>query len=315
MVASHALLGYEGLFPGAPLTRLLRAVADSTWQPVYMPAFFVITGFCTTWRRAFPGFLWANVRSLKVPVLVFSGLAGAFALRPVLGFPKLSPYWWGLRMMETAFWFVHALFLAKLLYWPMARYLSLRLRAAAAAVAYAAGIGGLMSVAHDPLWTLHALALLPFLLMGDALKGFGFRGRPAAACALAFAAVAAALTASGRGVPYITQAVGCPAWPEAVALPALAATGSYALLYLCRRRDACRPVEWLGRYSLVVYLLHGPELIGLALDALPSLYGGGGFAALGCNLIVRVTLLAALCAAAGWALDRPWLRVAIGKRP
>lgn len=78
----------------------------------FMPAFFCITGMCSNFNKKFHPFLISNFKTLIIPNLVFSVL-----LNPVD--PNILKI---LLLGGGAFWFLTALFLAKVIYWLINKY-------------------------------------------------------------------------------------------------------------------------------------------------------------------------------------------------
>lgn len=95
-----------------------------TW---YMPAFFVITGYCTNFGIPFYEFFVKNVKSLIVPsVLIgafFSSWVNLFLSPSGLSYLNFLQQNYYAILITCGSWFLTALFVAKMLMYGMQRYL------------------------------------------------------------------------------------------------------------------------------------------------------------------------------------------------
>ena len=141
----------------------------------FMQAFFIITGFCSSFKVDFKTFLWKNVKTLLLPSILLFMFSEYYKLcifehtLSTLPFSKLA-----LWITTGAPWFIMAMFLGKLLYWPIYR-LRLKWQIVILAVLYLTGL-----VAHqyssqpNYLWYQHTLLLTPYMLVGNQLKVHGY---------------------------------------------------------------------------------------------------------------------------------------------
>lgn len=84
------------------------------YSPFFMPAFFMITGFCSNFNKSFWDFLKSNTKSILLPMLTLNLLPCILShnLAAFTQFVTLGGWLWGF-----SFWFLPALFLGKMLYW------------------------------------------------------------------------------------------------------------------------------------------------------------------------------------------------------
>ena len=104
-----------------PLLYYIHLSANS-FVAYYMPCFFVITGFCSNFKKPFKEFLSNSVKTIVLPAfsfsLLFFILARQFDLLSIREFIKLELFYGG------EFWFLSSLFLARLMYWSISRLFS-----------------------------------------------------------------------------------------------------------------------------------------------------------------------------------------------
>ena len=140
------------------------------WTPYYMPAFFVITGFCSNFDNPFPTFLWQNFKTLKIPAMIFGTFLAlvtmmshhAFSFQRILHHVSICVF-------ESGLWFLDALFIAKVLYWCIMKISNNRLLLFFSCLIFFF-IGGMMYKNNIPPKDFgnvcHALMLTVFLFVG-----------------------------------------------------------------------------------------------------------------------------------------------------
>lgn len=154
-------------------------VLHGMWKlvPVYnsffMPCFFLITGFCSTFDIPFRTYLWKNIKTLLLPAIVLT-LFSSY-LTDIVYYRQLSlthiaelAGW----MTTGGPWFIISLLLAKLLYWPLSRC-NVRIRGIIILFIYCIGLLLNQSdILPNWLWHRHAFTLLPYIFVGDILKTY-----------------------------------------------------------------------------------------------------------------------------------------------
>lgn len=87
------------------------------YVPFYMAAFFLITGYCSNFKRNFKDFLIRNTKSILIPGLCFSILVG---ITEIYIIPYSQQTYLSLLEKVTLFgglfWFLTALFIAKIIF-------------------------------------------------------------------------------------------------------------------------------------------------------------------------------------------------------
>ena len=260
VIAHHLRLVQQIWDGGTPwaIVELSEALA-----PFRMPALLFASGLllARSLRRPPGRFLAGKLRGLLWPWLLWSAV-----MLPILGWGHADePLWW-LNGMYT--WFLAALFCYYVI-GLLTRRIHPAWVALASVVAWTAL--PLLGTAHDLLgprpdkFVFYAV----FFFAGAALRPLLARGPlpwpvvvPALAVAAGWAAYASKIDAEPR-VPVLAQLV-----------ILLAVIGAVGVLQRLPRLLALRPVEWLGRNSVVPYLVHLPvvEMLGRHVD-LPAGWG------------------------------------------
>lgn len=315
VVATHMSMALDGLMPENVFGRLLHITEYNTWVLFYMPAFFVITGMCSNFDKPFRQYLLDNLISLKMPVLFFVGVMGFLCVRPLFGFSPFSPYWWFVRMFDSGVWFLHALFLSKMIYWAVNRYCISRFqKSSACLLVYGVGFAAILMDIGDFCWLFHALILNLFLMAGSYIRGHKPSRHLKILSLGIFSAVVILLSVVHHKAPYVTQKVSIASWYDAILVPVLSLSGTISFLALCELVNKCPIIEYLGKASLVIYCLHGPELVGILSNIYPELYTANPALTALC-FMVRLIVLTTFCAIIYFILNRPFLRLLIGKKP
>ena len=145
----------------------IMGYASGLYGAFFMQAFFIVTGFCATFKTDFKTFLWKNIKTLIIPMLLLVLIseyyklivfAHQFNLNPVM---NLS-HW----LVKGGPWFIWAMFWAKLIYWPISR-LNLPARVTAVSVLYILGLLSNTLGVVNYQWHQHALLMVPYLLVGE----------------------------------------------------------------------------------------------------------------------------------------------------
>ena len=88
----------------------------------FMQSFFIITGFCSSFKRKFGDFLWRNVKTLLIPAVILVVFADyiqeivffhQFSLDPIANLTGWIAF--------DAPWFILTMFFAKVIYWGIYR--------------------------------------------------------------------------------------------------------------------------------------------------------------------------------------------------
>jgi len=259
MVAGH-VIGYNtaaGMHLGAGGWRFLYEALED----IRMPLFTVLSGYVYAARPIrstgdLPGLLRGKTRRLILPLVAVGTLL--YSLHVLEG-AQVPPFWRTFVFQYQALWFLQSVFLIFLLVGALDAFGALSSRRGWGC-AFAAS-AALWVVAEVPLrWDVFTLSgairLLPFFLVGLAIRRFGYFN--ASGRALAFLGAAFTIAWSARmylhfgGSMHGIQ-VDPPVWRSIVFGVGLLGV---SLLYSLRRVITTRWLAWCGGFSFTVYLLH-----------------------------------------------------------
>ena len=230
------------------------------WSSYYMPAFFVITGFCSNFNKPFLTFLWQNFKTLKIPAMIFGTFLAIVTMTShhalsASGITRHVALCW----FNSGLWFLDALFISKLLYWGIGKIFKNNVTSLVAClVLFAVGLALFLHFRKDFGSIEHALMLTFFLLIGQMLKknkdGL-LKWHVILALLILYFGAFLLLPKFGAKVPFITNRIQL----EWLSLPfffILSVCGSIVIIYLCKIIGKCKPVQFIGENSLVYYMLN-----------------------------------------------------------
>lgn len=313
VVLHHMSLQLDTLLPNDIFTRFLHVFSYNSWVLFFMPAFFIITGRCTNFKKKFKDYLIDNIISLKVPVFFFIGILGALSIRPLFGFSPFNPHWWFVRMFDSGVWFLHALFLSKILFWGIDKLSSVTLQLVFCLILFFGGIWCFTKNILTFCWLSHTASLTIFLFIGNVLKKKEIKGYFGIVCATLFIISVIIINALGNTPPLITQEPQVSSLRDSILILLLALTGSIAFLSLCKYIDKNKALQYVGKYSLVIYIIHGPELIEYMIQSVPFFNTASSFCVL-VDFSLRYIFVVSSILGIAYILDRPYLRIIIGKK-
>lgn len=142
----------------------------------FMQAFFLITGYCSSFNKKFLPFLWGNIKSLILPMYVL-GKFGAWSQQLILGQPiefgSILPFYnW---FMAGGQWFIICLFFCKLIYWALNKY-SQCVQIVIISLLYLGGFYCYIFLWQYPEYLnyKHIFLMLPFIYIGNLLKQYHY---------------------------------------------------------------------------------------------------------------------------------------------
>lgn len=231
------------------------------WTPYYMPAFFVITGFCSNFSKPFPTFLWQNIKTLKIPAIIFGTLLVLVTMTShhtlsASGILKHLAFCW----VNSGLWFLDALFISKLLYWCINRWCRGEAMAfISSIVLLIAGFLYYRYITKEDYGCLaHALLMTIFLFVGHWLKKRQdaiLKLKPILMFLGVYVIAAVIVNHLGVSMPYITHKIRMD-WVSLVPFICLSISGSIVIIYLCQVIGRCKWLQWIGENSLVFYMFN-----------------------------------------------------------
>ena len=257
---------------------------NSAVEPYRLPLLVFASGLILHRSLSRPGgeFTARKARTLLWPWLIWTAVVVA---TPLYG--GVGVLWW---IGGTHTWFLTALFL---LY--MTALISKKIHPLAVALVFAIALSaarfapqgdGLLAA-----YTTDLLRLGIFFFLGAGLRHYVIDRQMPARLIAVLAAVAAVWAA------YSVTTNGPPDWP--LIGPAISTAGILALCWIAQlvpRTAAARLVEWFGKHSIVVYVVHWPVQLMLGYIA-PDLDGWLGLAI---RFVIGVGIAAAMIAIRPW---------------
>lgn len=282
-----------------------------------MPAFFVITGYCSTFASPARPFMLKNAATLLLPALTL-GLLRAWLT--CLWHPGV----WDsgeeifIDLLSGGDWFLTSLFLCKAILWAQLRWLrGMRWVALTSAALFGAAcalhIGGFRM---NSWWPVHTAALQIFMVFGYYLRRRGWMERRwvPITCLISFVALTAVNFSlfTFESVPRIILGLNIPDAMGAAIILVSGVCGSVSIIYLCRLVKSAPAVQYAGKSSLVIYMLHIPILVGLCNVFSPVLERGEMHSSMLVILCVLV-FAAGVCCLLAHILNQKYLKWLLGK--
>lgn len=144
------------------------------YSSFFMPAFFILSGYCSTFKIKFKVYIWKTFKILIIPAIILKLLAG-YGLDAILGnslswnhFLDLST--WFTTGMDAP-WFIFSLFWAKVLYWPIAN-LNSKWQLSLTVIICICGYALHRFNVPDYQYHQHTMILLPWLCFGNICKRY-----------------------------------------------------------------------------------------------------------------------------------------------
>lgn len=234
---------------------------EDLWVAFFMPAFFFITGYCTSFNKPLKEFILTGIKTLLLPALIINTSVVIFdyvrweadsiwAVKTIIKSFILS---------ATGEWFIPSIFIARIIVWLLHKSDKIVTRLSMAAILFGVGIVLYNSFPHTPnVWYYkHALLVVIFVLVGNVLKErkinlveyrWGWVG-------YLYLVVIISLMASGNHVPYIANKIEL-SYHELPLFFLLVGMGIFSIMKISSMINQNGILEYLGRNSLIIYLLH-----------------------------------------------------------
>lgn len=284
------------------------------WTAYYMPAFFVITGYCTNFSISFLPFLWKNVKTLKIPAIIF----GSFlALVTMISHHHLTTanvtnhlIW---CVVDSGLWFLDALFISKLCYWGLLRVTNKKLLLfITCLILFAIGFLWYHEQNGDVANVKHAFMLTFFLFVGQSLKTKiskwlldDYKSIPL----LIFLLSTCCVLFFSIPYPFITNKIQL-SFSSLIPFFLLSTAGSLLVLQLSKMLEPNTILEYIGKNSLVFYMFNT-----FALNISVKLLSKYMTTTLSCVLLFIGTIILTCCLLTiiTYFLNTKYLKYTLGK--
>ncbi len=145
---------------------------SNIWVVFYMPAFFVITGRCSNYNCSWKSFLYKQVKTLLVPAFTL-----ALLIHAIEWLFTGHGFYIGIKvfMKGVSYWFIFALFTAKMIYFIVNQLLGSVYKIAFITLLlsfFSVVVYGFFPKVPNYWCWIHALGLIPFLSLGELIKKY-----------------------------------------------------------------------------------------------------------------------------------------------
>lgn len=237
----------------------------------FMPAFFMITGICSNFDKSFMPFLKNQVKSLLIPSISFILLFHIYqgeTLRQLCGTVIR------LFLHGKDYWFLIALFEAKLIYWFFNKYIKdwKGILFLLLALSFCGTLLNTLDMFPNFFMHRHVFDLMLYLGVGHLAKAYYKNKKISICCLFLYMVIIASYTITEVKIPYVTYTFATPLshWMTHVVL---SVSGSILVLWLSRSIKVDALIEYMGKNSLAIFLMQWYTLfmfIGMASPALQS---------------------------------------------
>lgn len=231
-----------------------QGIASGWIAPFYMAAFFVITGYCSQFKKPYIQQIITDFRTLIVPAWIMCIVVWSLTFNEQNGLKTLL-----FRLFvkgSGGYWFVTAMFMARAIYYWIARISCQWLRIVLLLLVCFAGTY-LNGSYNDKYWMIyHAMSFCVFLEVGRFVRERNcLKWKVAVGCALVYIVAVILMRCVGFQPPALcaTQTFTYIFMPLFFMM---ASIGSLACIYGCKRMKQCKAIEYIGKNSVIYYITH-----------------------------------------------------------
>ena len=240
-----------------------KSYTNFAFLPYYMPAFFILSGMCSNFDTSIRSFVVRNFKSLIIPGI----LLGVFVSRWFRLFCEEGLRWDNFVMMNDwqliykgGSWFLTALFLSKCIYYAIHH--------SQVKVLYKVLFSFLMMIVGIVLYNRqyvniwhyqHALIALPFVQFGTYLRTKSLIDK---SWTVFCVGIISLIFTYFYDYPFLNAGPHITL-QSCILFLVLSISGSLLIFVISMKISECKLLEYLGRHTLTVYLLHGCIMIPL----------------------------------------------------
>lgn len=231
----------------------MRSIQKQMIVCYFMPAFFMITGICSNFNKPFVPFVKNQIKSLLIPAVSFILLFHIYQGDTIR---QLGGTIMRLFLFGKDYWFLIALFEAKLLYWFLNKYVnnSKGIIVILLALSFTGSLLNTFDISQNFFMHRHVFDLTLYLGVGHLAKSYYKKQKISVSCLIVFVAVLSVYTIADIKIPYVTYNFATPA-PHWVSHVLLSISGSYLVLWLSRSIKVDALIEYMGKNSLAIFLM------------------------------------------------------------
>lgn len=220
----------------------------------FMPAFFILSGYCSNFDKDIIDFLKSLLKTIVLPILTFEvcEVAGYYFIFDINLLPDFThpPY--------LHFWFLNAIFIAKLLYWMLNKFLrknELLKLASGGGIMLAGIVLNQYSIGDNILYYQHGFIAVIFIAFGASMKRFDSISNTMMKYSIAIFPLSVLFFRTFFHIPAFTALIGVT-WLSSPIFLMVSISGTLFCMQICKMLNECSVLEFYGRNSLVVYALH-----------------------------------------------------------
>lgn len=314
MVTLHITMGIESVVPKQTIQPYsdLQQYIFLTW---FMAVFFVVTGYCSNYSKPFKPFLKSLIISVGLPIFFFDILVvniTNFITLPTSEAFYLLPFSL-LRFFRYSFWFLRALFVAKLMYWAINKILNNRVVPILGVILILYILAGIAVLYGHGEHGCHSIMALALIATGDYVRKNNLLENKMICWGSLIIHIICITTmyVFSYSPPRIQNSILIHNCFDIPLLYIISVSGSIGIMFLSKIIGKNNILEYIGRYSLVIYCFH------FIVNKLPFSYFISENSSLSyclvyliCHTIVTISL----CCLFAFVFDRKYLRIVIGKQ-
>ena len=232
----------------------------------YMPCFFVITGYCSNFKKSLTELFTSSFKTIAFPGIVFSIIF--FVLERKYDVASLCHLIKEICLYGGSYWFLSALFVARILYGIFFRWVGEHRIYYVCALLFVLGfILSTLPHKYEFWWFYHAVILMPYMGYGQYLKKKEYNFNDLRiVCPIYLILYTTTIVLAHYGILKIDYYYHCPGITQMfinvnlsmlLSLIVLSIFGSVLTITISRLIYKNKLLEFFGKNSLTIYCVHG----------------------------------------------------------
>lgn len=226
---------------------------NKLWNGFYMQAFFFITGYCSTFKKQWKDYIYNNIKGIIVPLICVSFII--HFCRLILGSYSIHDWEDSFLTISLDYWFLNALFLAKIAYYLIAK-LKTNQKIIIALMMYICGFCLWKYKIFPNIWYFkHALMLIPFMTAGEIIRYYKITKKHYIISFCIYLITNLSLLLMGLESTIIAFDIHLD-WDNLIQALIMGTFGSIAIIGSCKLINSSRILEYIGKNTLVIFMFH-----------------------------------------------------------